>query len=87
MKHTFIRFMTGGAKAGVASEELAAIAFARSGSTPGDWLLADAAWIDGSYCIDAPGTCLAGSMLNVGSVIDPNSGERGFPFPSFYERF
>lgn len=81
MKHTYMGFMTGGALAAVASMELAGEAFKRSGSEPGDWLLADAGWIDGGYCIDAPGTCLAGSMLNLGGGGEP------FPFPSFYERF
>lgn len=81
MMHHYMRFFTGGACAAVVSMNLAGEAFVRSKSEPGDWLLADAGWIDGGYCIDAPHTCLAGSMLNLGCGGEP------FPFPSFYERF
>ncbi len=87
MTHVYMRFCTGGARAGAVSEELAAEAFRRDGSNPGSWATENAAWLDGAYSIDAPGTCLAGSMLNAGPVIDGEIGSRGFPFPSFYERF
>lgn len=73
-----MKFMTNGALSAVVSMNLAGESFKRM---PGDWALADAAWMDGGYCIDAPGTCLAGGMQNLGCGGEP------FPFPSWYERF
>lgn len=81
MKLSYMRFMTGGACSSVVSMNLAEEAFRRNDFMFDNWLLANTAWIDGGYCIDAPGTCLAGSMLNLGC------GGESFPFPSFYERF